>query len=199
MPRWLRWTPWIGLPLLAGVVVALIVSQRSPAPPPTGGPSPATLPRFELPDLAGHLHSVDEWRGKLLVLNFWATWCAPCRREMPLLDVLNRESASDLRVVGVAIDHAEPVQSFVSESGVRYMVLVGQDEAMQIVERIAPDFEGLPLTIVVAPDGRIIQIHMGELHPEHLRAIATAAAAMGQHALSATEAERRLRAAFKPS
>lgn len=191
MTKTLRWSLLGGLSVAAGLVVSLFVSH--PAPPPADPPAPVRLPRFELPDLEGQLHSVTEWQGKVLVLNFWATWCAPCRREMPLLDALNRESSATLRVVGVAVDHAEPVQSFIAESGVRYLILVGQDEAMQIAEGIAPDFEGLPLSVVVGPVGEILQVHVGELHPQQIREIATVATALASGELSSEEARKRLK------
>jgi thiol-disulfide isomerase/thioredoxin len=195
MPGSLRWTLFACLPLAAGLAVALLVTHRTQ--PPAGPPAPVILPGFELPDPGGRVHSVLEWRGKVLVLNFWATWCAPCRREMPLLDVLNRESAADLSVVGVAIDRVEPVQTFLAESGVRYPVLVGQDEAMQIAQNIVPDFEGLPVSVIVGPAQQILQVHIGELHPQHIRAIAEVSSALGHARISIEQARERLGRAFE--
>jgi thiol-disulfide isomerase/thioredoxin len=201
MPRTLRLGLMLGLPLAAGLAVALLVLREPHTPAEVAkvatAVGPASIPQFELPDVAGHVHSITEWRGKVVVLNFWATWCAPCRREMPLLDVLHRESIADLRVVGVAVDHAEPVQQFLADSGVRYPILVGQDEAMQIAQRIAPDFEGLPLSVVVGPALEILQVHLGELHPQQIKAIATTAKALGQGRVSIDEARKQLTRAFQ--
>jgi peroxiredoxin len=116
---------------------------------------------------------------------------------MPLLDVLNRDSAADLSVVGVAIDRAEAVQTFLAESGVRYPILVGQDEAMQIAQNIVPDFEGLPISVIVGPDQQILRVHIGELHPQHIKAIAELARALGHGRISPEQARERLGRTFQ--
>ncbi len=74
---------------------------------------PARLPDFSLNDLSGKPTSITSWSGKSLMINFWATWCAPCRREIPLLKTLAADWAGrDLTVVGIAVDHADKVRQF---------------------------------------------------------------------------------------
>jgi peroxiredoxin len=117
---------------------------------------------------------------------------------MPLLQTVHQErGAQGLAVVGVAIDRADQVQSFVAESGVNYPILVGQDDAMQLAETLVPDFVALPLTMIVAPGGAILTIHLGELHPEDLRRIVAIADRLAQGKLSVPEARLQLENGLK--
>ncbi|MCK6370554.1 MAG: TlpA family protein disulfide reductase [Gammaproteobacteria bacterium] len=146
--------------------------QPAGGPPPSPAPAVAELPDLRLTDLGGTARSLREWSGEALLLNFWATWCAPCREEMPLLEQLHQErSGRGLAVVGVAIDREEPVRRFVAETGVSYPILLGETEAMAAAETFAPEFLGLPLTVIAAPGGGILKVKMGELHTEDLQAI----------------------------
>lgn len=166
------------------------------APPPAagvGGPALERLPALTLPDLAGTERSLEEWSRQALLVNFWATWCAPCRKEMPLLEQLHQERRDrGLAVVGIAIDREEPVRSFVAETGVSYPILVGQDTAMAAAEAFGPQFVGLPLTAVAAPGGEILGVHLGELHPEDLTRIAGVVDEVLAGRLSVAQARQRL-------
>jgi thiol-disulfide isomerase/thioredoxin len=134
--------------------------------------STGTLPEFVLPDLRGNERSISEWSGRPLIINFWATWCAPCRREMPLLQTLHQERKEDrLEVIGIAIDRLDEVEAFVAESGITYPILVGQQDAMAIAEQFGADFVALPFTVFTAEDGQVLWLHLGELHLEQLRII----------------------------
>ena len=131
-----------------------------------------TLPEFALSDLYGNTRSISEWSGRPLIINFWATWCAPCRREMPLLQALHLEREDDrLEVIGIAIDRLEAVDAFIAESGITYPILAGQQNAMDIAEQFGADFVALPFTVFTAKDGQILWLHLGELHRKQLRII----------------------------
>ncbi len=132
-------------------------------------PANSSLVDFTLPDLDGIDRQISEWDGKARLINFWATWCAPCRREIPLLKKTQTEHAKDnLQVIGVAVDFIEPVTAYAEEAEFNYPVLVGQEEAMAAAEATGIDFIGLPFTMIVAPDGQMITTHIGEIHEDQM-------------------------------
>ena len=190
MPRWLQVSAILGISLIAGALVSWLLAARPPAA--TKPADIAPLVDFHLNDLAGKPRSVSEWRGKFLLINFWATWCAPCRREMPLLQTLHQERAQlGPAVLGVAVDLQEPVQSFIAESGVTYPILIGQDEAMQIAESLVPGRLALPIDRRRCP-GEPLILHVGELHAEDLREIVAVIDDIGTGRLSLAAARQRL-------
>ena len=123
-----------------------------------------------LPDMEGNLRQISEWDGKPRLINFWATWCAPCRREIPLLIKTQQEHA-DLQIIGVAVDFLDEVRSYAETAGFNYPVLVGQEEAMAAAESTGIDFIGLPFTMIVSADGYLIQTHIGEIFESQLERI----------------------------
>ena len=129
-------------------------------------PLPAGTIDFTLPDLEGMPRSASEWAGKGRLVNFWATWCAPCRREIPLLKKAQAEHAERVQVIGVAVDFEEDVREYAQAAEFNYPVLIGQDDAMAVVEAAGYDFVGLPMTMVVSAEGDLLKMHLGEIH-EH--------------------------------
>lgn len=126
---------------------------------------------FTLPDTSGTPRSLDEWRGRPLLVNFWATWCAPCRREIPLLKHAQAVHGENLQVIGVAVDYVEDVLAYAETAEFNYPVLVGQEEAMAAAETSGVEFLGLPFTMVIAADGRLIKTHIGEILQTHIEEI----------------------------
>ena len=161
------------LALLAG---ALFYAARFPvtAPGAPGAVAPGALetvsyPAFTLPDIAGQPRSSSEWQGKKRLLNFWATWCAPCRREIPLLkDFQDEHGASGFQVIGIAVDYPEEVAAYSESAEFNYPVLVGEQDAMAVAESSGIEFIGMPFTMFVAADGEYLSAYIGELHAEHL-------------------------------
>ena len=124
---------------------------------------------FELADMEGIVRDFSEWDGKHRILNFWATWCAPCRREIPLLKALQDAHGDDgIQVIGIAVDFPEPVVEYAKAAEFNYPILVGEQDAMAVAEMSGVDFIGLPFTMFVARDGELIGVHMGEIHQEQL-------------------------------
>ncbi len=135
-------------------------------------PSSNDIVDFALPDLDGNIRHISEWDGKARLINFWATWCAPCRREIPLLKKTQAEYAdANLQVIGIAVEEIEPVLVYAESAEFNYPVLVGEREAMAAAESTGIDFIGLPFTMVVAPDGQLIKAHIGEIHENQMAQI----------------------------
>ena len=135
-------------------------------------PENYTYVDFALADLDGNYHQISEWDGKARLINFWATWCAPCRREIPLLKKTQAAHAEhDLQVIGVAVEDVGPVIAYAEEAEFNYPILVGQEDAMAAAEASGIDFIGLPFTMIVAPDGQLIKSHIGEIHEDQMALI----------------------------
>ena len=150
--------------------------QSAPAPVATASqdesPNEILYPEFALPDISGAERRFSEWQGKHRLINFWATWCAPCRREIPLLkDFQDRHAADGFQVLGIAVDFPEDVSAYAETAEFNYPVLVGQDEAMSVAESSGIEFIGMPFTMIVAADGEYLSAYIGELHEEQLSAL----------------------------
>jgi len=141
-------------------------ANRGPDLPPGAN---ETLQRASLPDLAGHSQALAQWKGKVVLVNFWATWCAPCREEIPLLVAKQNELGDrGLQVVGIAIDQADKVTAFAAEMGINYPVLLGEMDAMELGRAVGNELGGLPYTLVLDREGRIAQTELGTLSAEKI-------------------------------
>jgi len=128
------------------------------------------LPAFSFVDLNGNRRTRQGWNDKILVLNFWATWCPPCRDEMPLFVALQEEfAAAGVQFVGIAIDDQEPVKAFVDAYGIDFPTLLGDMGAIELARSLGNRFGGLPFTVIARTDGKVLLRHPGELKREQLR------------------------------
>lgn len=104
-------------------------------------------------DLEGRARGLAEWRGKILVVNFWATWCTPCRDEIPmLLAVRQRYHGKGVEIVGIAIDLAAKVREFALQMKIDYPILLAESEGLDLVRKLGNTPGGLPFTVVVDRD-----------------------------------------------
>jgi thiol-disulfide isomerase/thioredoxin len=121
-----------------------------------------SLPDFRLPDLDGRETSSNDWAGKVLVLNYWATWCPPCLREMPVLAAAQKQHP-EVQVVGIAIDAKDDVAAFLAEHQVEYPILIGDTEAIEMSRRLGNRLQGLPFTVIFDPLGKRVHAQIGEV------------------------------------
>jgi len=123
----------------------------------------ATRAAFVRPDPEGKPRDIGEWNGKLIVLNFWASWCAPCRAEMPVLDrIAQRHAGRGLAVIGIAVDEAAATREFLREHPVGYPILVDDPQTDGNLSTIyGNERKVLPYTVLIGRDGRILAQHFG--------------------------------------
>ena len=112
---------------------------------------------FFLENIEGETISIVEFRGEKTLINFWATWCRPCRKEMPMLNgVFLSQDPSDFSVVGIAIDKPEKVKQFVAELGIDFPIMVGQSEAYDVMKDLGNEALTLPYTILIDEEGEVV-------------------------------------------
>jgi thiol-disulfide isomerase/thioredoxin len=159
---------------LAGTVAYVAYDQLKSRRAHTPAPAPAaatpssqlveTLPQFQLADRAGQMRSLQDWPDRALIVNFWATWCAPCRREIPLLQRLQRDHAGEgFQVIGIAVDFRDKVLAYADEMQIDYPLLIGEQEALDAAAAFGMTTVGLPFTVFSDRRGRIVTAHLGEL------------------------------------
>jgi thiol-disulfide isomerase/thioredoxin len=200
---------WILVVLLAlGAGAAAFVASRSwlaPEPPaqiaapvPESPPAPVIpdrRPDVTLADRDGKLRSLSEWDGRPQIINFWATWCAPCRREIPMLNELARDPAlAEFALIGIAIDFREDVLRFLAETPIEYTVLIGEQDGLDASAAFGMRSLGLPYTAFIDRTGRIVTIHLGELHRSQADVILSAVRALDAGEIDLPTAQQRIRA-----
>ena len=152
---------------------------------------PARLPDFSLKDLTGKSVPISAWSGKSLVINFWATWCAPCRREIPLLKALAAEWAGrDLQVIGIAVDHPDKVRDFAGQFKIDYPVLIGDQDALDVAAKFGMDSPAFPFTVFTDRRGEVVTLFVGELHRPQVDFILSEVQDLNQDRVKLPEARR---------
>lgn len=131
-------------------------------------PNPAALYEATLPDLAGQPISLTRLKGRPVVANFWATWCAPCVEEMPHLDALSK-SLPNIQFVGIGIDTAANISQFVTKIPVSYPLYVAGHAGIGLVRELGNAAGGLPFTVLLDAEGHIFDTILGQVSPEDLR------------------------------
>jgi thiol-disulfide isomerase/thioredoxin len=153
----------------AGVYVGQ--RDRSHDAEPVGRDADALL-GVTLPDVNGASQPLAQWRGKVLVVNFWATWCAPCREEMPeFVRVQHELGANGLQFVGIAADSPDKIAQFANEIQLNYPALVGGYGAIELSGTLGNKLMALPFTVIVDRKGRIAHTQLGPLREAKLRSI----------------------------
>jgi len=167
--RYLSFTAIIGLLTLAACSKQTPDTARAAV-----SLSPAAKAVFaaSFDDLNGTLQPLKQWRGKVIVLNFWAPWCPPCRKEIPeFIQMQKQYRKQGLLFVGIAIDKKQPVQAFADETGMNYPVLLGGVKGVALSGAVGNRLGGLPYTLVIDRRGKIAATELGGLTRQKLERI----------------------------
>jgi thiol-disulfide isomerase/thioredoxin len=152
----------LGAAAIGGVVGALGLQSQSGA---------AALLSTSFVDLSGAARRLTEWQGKALLCNFWATWCTPCRDEIPLLNAAQQHNgAKSLQVVGIAIDNAANVAQFSKTTRIGYPILLADATAIALMRRLGNPGGGLPFTVGLDRHGRLAERKLGAYGEAELQA-----------------------------
>ncbi len=158
------------LALAAGLALAgglWLYPWSGSAKPDSGSVVP--LMAASLPDMEGRLQPLAQWQGKVMVVNFWATWCKPCLEEIPEF-VRMQEKLGDqgLQFVGIAVDNAVKVREFSVKYHINYPILIGEIDAIELARAAGNELGGLPFTVILDRKGRLIGTELGGLNEQKL-------------------------------
>jgi thiol-disulfide isomerase/thioredoxin len=162
--------------IITVAALALIggMSARGLLSAPASQTTQNSLPEFSLDDLSGKQHSAKEWQGKVLVINFWATWCPPCLKEMPeFAELQSKYADKGLQFIGIALDDLEPVKEFTTSHKINYPILLGGDHGTKLAHELGNIVDTVPFTVIINKQGQIVKSKMGVLSGEELIKIVT--------------------------
>lgn len=149
-----------------------IAVQTPPVSRPTLSVAGQLRPEFVLPDLEGKLRNISEWDGKIRLVNFWATWCPPCLREMPaFIDMQAQFADKDFVVLGIAVDTKDAVETFVETMDINYPIFVGDSAALELTTLYGNRLGVLPFSVFIGKNNKIISTHNGEITAETIKSI----------------------------
>ena len=157
-----------GLALLAGLSVSIYLNT---APEKEQG-KVTGIDQFQLPDLDGKAQDLKQWQGKVLLVNFWATWCPPCREEIPVfLSLRNKFSSTGFEVVGVSIDDVRKVKEYRDSMQIDYPLLDGEEKGMSMMMKLGSPSGGLPFSILYDRSGNVVHSKSGPFDEQELRGL----------------------------
>ncbi len=129
-------------------------------------------PDFTLPDIDGLKRTASTWDGKVLVINFWASWCAPCLEEIPaFVDLQRTYEEQGLQFVGIAVEDIQPVKEFLDIIPINYPILVHPSKTIPVAEDYGNEYGILPYTVIVDRDGIIAHTQLGAISFEDTEAL----------------------------
>jgi len=148
----------------AGVYLNISHTNHNQAQKPPLTQNAKLLLAQSLPDAAGTMQDLSQWKGKNLIVNFWATWCTPCVEEMPELSAMQSKlSSKNIQIVGVGIDSAENIRDFSSKYKISYPLYVAGMNGAELARKMGNTNGGVPYTILISKDGKIRKQYFGKL------------------------------------
>lgn len=128
------------------------------------------LPAFSFPDIDEKMHSISEWQGKTLVINFWATWCQPCLKEIPeFMQLQTQFEKKNVQFIGISIDELSAVARYKNTIGINYPVLIASEwDGFNLAQQLGNSANTVPYTVVVNSAGKIVYRHAGAVKKEDL-------------------------------
>ena len=152
---------------------------------------PAHLPAFRLKTLAGQPESISKFAGRSQILNFWATWCSPCRREIPLLESIDRAwRARRFTVIGVAVDQPRAVEKFARRFKIGYPLMQGEQDALNVAASLGVASPVFPFTVFTDDRGELVALYLGELHRPQIEMILGIVSELNAHRIDLPAARR---------
>lgn len=153
----------IALVAVLALVVGIFLQQSNVS---DSQPAQAKL-EFGFPDLNGQMQAVSQWHGKILLINFWATWCPPCLKEIPEFIQWQQEfQANDVQFVGIALDDRQAVADYLQQVAINYPVLIAGDAGGELAHELGNIINTVPFTVIVNQQGQIVHRQLGELNRE---------------------------------
>jgi len=155
-----------------GGTITLKQTQAAPAPSTSGQQTLMRRPDFALEDVHGKIHHMKEWDGKVVMLNFWATWCPPCQREMPaFVQLYENYKDQGFTIIGVAVDEKQPVIDFIDPLGVDYPILIGNKDGISLSQSLGNRMGVLPYTVFIDRQGRVVSQRPAEISYQQAEAL----------------------------
>jgi thiol-disulfide isomerase/thioredoxin len=172
-------------------------AAQVPQAPPAPGQAPEVVPEIALTDSAGVRRKLSEWKGRPTLINFWATWCEPCRREIPLLEKLRGEHSADgVEVIGIAVDLRDAVLKYARDLHIDYPVLIGEQDGLDAVAAFGME-SVFPFTVFADSRARIVTLKVGELHADEADFILSRVRDVDAGRLGLPEARQQVAAAVR--
>jgi thiol-disulfide isomerase/thioredoxin len=175
-----HWLACAAIGVVFGVMGAFVATRQAPAPAAPAAPvADASTPggavqallATTLNDVAGKPQALSQWKGKALLVNFWAPWCAPCVQEMPELAELARDGAArKVQVIGIGIDSPANIAHFNDTLKISYPLYVGGMSGTELARQFGNSAGGLPYTVLIGADGRVRKTYLGRLKFDQLKA-----------------------------
>ncbi|HYC43720.1 MAG TPA: TlpA disulfide reductase family protein [Noviherbaspirillum sp.] len=158
-----------GVAILFAVFGIFFANERL-APAPAQPSAVSTFLSQSMKDANGQVQPLSQWKDRTLVVNFWATWCAPCVDEMPELSALQQEiSSQNIQILGIGIDSASNIADFARKYRISYPLYVGGIDGSELSRALGNQGGGLPFTVIIGRDGQVKKTYLGRLKMEELR------------------------------